>query len=163
MTKEDYPITPAVRFLRDRKVLFKPHQYQYQEHGGTRVGAAALNLPEHMLIKTLVMENDQLKPLIVLMHGDCEVSTKQLARAIGTRSVEPCDDRTAARATGYIFGGTSPFGTRTRLPVYVERSIFTLSSILINGGKRGFLVEIDPQVLRDLLPVTEVEVAIPNP
>ena len=163
MAKEEYPVTPAVRFLRERKVPFKPYLHRYQEHGGTRVGAIALNLPEHMLVKTLVMETDQHKPLIVLMHGDCEVSTKQLARAIGAKSVEPCDERTAARITGYMFGGTSPFGTRTQPPLYVEQSIFDLSSILINGGKRGFLVEIDPQVLRAILPVKEVAVAIPEP
>jgi Cys-tRNA(Pro) deacylase len=160
VAKEEFPITPAVRFLRDRKVPFKPHMYRYEEHGGTRVGAAALNLSEHVLVKTLVMETDQHKPLIVLMHGDCEVSTKQLARAIGAKSIEPCDERTATRVTGYIFGGTSPFGTRTQLPVYVERSIFELSSILINGGKRGFLVEVAPQILREILPITEVAVAI---
>ncbi len=162
MAKEEYPVTPAVRFLRERKVPFKPHLYRYQEHGGTKVGATALHLPEHVLVKTLVMETDQHKPLIVLMHGDCEVSTKQLARAIGAKSVEPCDERTAVKVTGYMFGGTSPFGTRTQPPVYVERSIFDLSSILINGGKRGFLVEIDPRVLREVLPVTVVAVAIPD-
>ena len=161
--KEEYPITPAVRFLREKSVGFKPHLYRYQEHGGTRVGAAELNLPEHMLVKTLVMEMDTRKPIIVLMHGDCEVSTKQLARLLGAKSVEPCDERTATRITGYQFGGTSPFGTRMPLPVYAEKSIFDLDSILINGGKRGFLVEIDPRVMRDVLSVTEVSVAIPNP
>jgi len=163
VTKPEYPITPAVRFLREKGVEFKSHQYRYVEHGGTKTGADALNLPEHMLVKTLVMETDQHKPLIVLMHGDCEVSTKQLARIIGARSVEPSDQRTATRVSGYIFGGTSPFGTRMPLPVYVERTIFGLSSILINGGKQGFLVEIDPRILRDILPITEVDVAIRNP
>jgi Cys-tRNA(Pro) deacylase len=162
VSKPEYPTTPGVRFLREKKVDFKPHLYRYEEHGGTRVGAAELNLPEHMLVKTLVMETDQHKPLIVLMHGDCEVSTKQLARSMGVKWVEPCNEHTASRVTGYIFGGTSPFGTRMPLPVYVERTIFDLPSILINGGKRGFLVEIDARVLRDVLPVTEVEVAIPN-
>ena len=162
MAKTEYPITPAVRFLREKDVDFKPHLYRYEEHGGTRVGAAELNLPEHMLVKTLVMETDQHKPLIVLMHGDCEVSTKQLARIIGAKSVEPCDEHRASRVTGYVFGGTSPFGTRMPLPVYAERSIFDLPSILINGGKQGFLVEIDPQVMRDVLPVKEVDVAIRN-
>jgi Cys-tRNA(Pro) deacylase len=160
VTKPEYPTTPAVRFLRDKGVEFKPHVYRYQEHGGTKAGADALNLPEHVLVKTLIMETDQRKPLIVLMHGDCEVSTKQLARVIGARSVEPCDQRTAGRVTGYVFGGTSPFGTRMPLPVYVERTIFDLPSVLINGGKQGFLVEIDPRVLRNILPVTEVDVAI---
>jgi Cys-tRNA(Pro) deacylase len=160
MTHDEFPITPAVRLLRERKINFKPHLYKYQEHGGTRVGAVELGLPEHILIKTLVMETDQHKPLIVLMHGDFEVSTKQLARILGVKTVSPCDERTATRLTGYLLGGTSPFGTRTTMPVCVEKSIFDLPLILINGGKRGFLVEIDPQVLRILFPVTEVEVAI---
>ena len=162
MAKPEYPITPAVRFLREKRVDFKPHLYRYEQCGGTRVGAAALNLPEHTLVKTLVMETDQHKPLIVLMHGDCEVSTKQLARLIGAKWVQPCDERTASRVTGYVFGGTSPFGTRMPLPVYAERSIFDLPSVLINGGKQGFLVEIDPQVMRDVLSVKEVAVAIRN-
>ncbi len=106
------------------------------------------------------METDQRKPLIVLMHGDFEVSTKQLARTLGVKTVSPCDERTATRFTGYLLGGTSPFGTRTTMPIYVEKSIFDLPRILINGGKRGFLVEIDPQMLRTIFPVTEVEVAI---
>jgi Cys-tRNA(Pro) deacylase len=160
MSKPDYPVTPAVRLLRDRKIDFKPHLYQYEEHGGTRVGARALGLPEHILVKTLVMETDQHKPLLVLMHGDREVSTRQLARHLGAKSVAPCDERTATRFTGYIFGGTSPFGTRTSLPVYVERSVLEQPRILINGGKRGFLVEIDPRVLHELLPISLVEVAI---
>ncbi|MBZ5494934.1 MAG: aminoacyl-tRNA deacylase [Acidobacteriia bacterium] len=160
MTRSDYPTTPAVRFLREREVEFKAHLYKYQEHGGTRVGALELGLPEHFLVKTLVMETDRHKPLLVLMHGDCEVSTRQLARLLDVKSVSPCDERTATRLTGYLFGGTSPFGARTSLPVYVEKSIFDLPRIFINGGKRGFLVEIDPHVLRNVLPVTEVEVAI---
>jgi Cys-tRNA(Pro) deacylase len=160
MIKPDYPVTPGVRFLREKKVPFKAHLYNYEEHGGTRVGAAELNLPEHVLVKTLVLQTDQKQVLLVLMHGDCEVSTKRLARLLGVKTVEPCDDRTAARHTGYLFGGTSPFGTRSELPVFVEKTIFDLPSILINGGKRGFLVEIDPGVLRDILPVTEVKVAI---
>jgi len=126
------------------------------------VGAEKLGLPEHTLIKTIVMQTDTKKVILVLMHGDCEVSTKNLARFIGVKTVEPCDDRTASRHTGYEFGGTSPFGTRSTLPVYVEKTIFELPSILINGGKRGFLVEIDPAVLRQTLPVEEVEVAIPK-
>lgn len=160
MAQSDYPITPAVRFLRERKIAFQPHLYQYQEYGGTRIGAEELGLPEHTLVKTLVMETDQHKPLLVLMHGDREVSTKQLARFLGVKSVLPCDERAATRVTGYTFGGTSPFGTRTTLPVYVEKSIFDLPRMLINGGKRGFLVEINPRILREILPVTEVEVAI---
>lgn len=159
MSKPEYPITPAVRFLRTRQVSFEPHQYRYEEHGGTRVGAAALNRPEHTLVKTLVMQTESRDPLLVLMHGDREVSTRQLARLIGARSVEPCDERVATKHTGYIFGGTSPFGTRVQLPVYVERTILDLPRILINGGKRGFLLEIDPKVLPQILPVTLVAVA----
>jgi Cys-tRNA(Pro) deacylase len=154
------PATSGVRFLRERNIDFTPHFYEYQEHGGTRVGAAQLGQPEHVLVKTLVMETDAHKPLLVLMHGDCEVSTKQLARLMGVKSVSTCDERTAARLTGYVFGGTSPLGTRTSLPVYAERTIFDLPQIFINGGKRGFLVEIDPRALRDVLPIVEVEVAI---
>jgi len=161
MAKPEYPMTPAVRFLRERKIAFNPHLYTYQEHGGTRVGALALNLPEHLLVKTLVLETDAHTPLLVLMHGDREVSTKQLARLLGVKSVAPCDERTATRLTGYLFGGTSPFGTRTSLPVYAEKSIFSLPRIYINGGKRGFLVEIDPRALREVLQVNEVEVAVP--
>ncbi len=153
-------MTPAIRFLREKRVSFKEHLYRYQEHGGTSVGAAELGRPEHMLVKTLVMQTEDKKVILVLMHGDCEVSTQKLARLLNVKSVEPCDDKTATRHTGYMFGGTSPFGTRSNLPVYVEKTIFDLPSILINGGKRGFLVEIDPNVLRQTLPVEEVEVAI---
>ena len=161
MTKTPaYPVTPAVRFLKNHDVEFHPRFYRYEERGGTRVGSEALGAPEHSVIKTLVMETDRHEPLIVLMHGDCEVSTRQLARSLGVKSVEPCDERSASRVTGYQFGGTSPFGTRSPLPIYAERSIFELPSILINGGKRGFLVEIDPRAIRELLPVTEVDVAI---
>jgi len=160
MSHLDYPITAAVRLLRERKVEFTPHLYEYEEHGGTRVAALRLGLPEHAMIKTLVMETERRRALLVLMHGDCEVSTKQLARLLGVKTVSPCDERTAQRLTGYQLGGTSPFGTRTPLPVFVEKSILGLPRILINGGKRGFLVEIDPRVLRDILPVTEVETAV---
>ena len=162
MNKSEYPVTPAIRFLREKKVAFKEHLYRYQEHGGTGVGAAELGLPEHMLVKTIVLQTDAKKVILVLMHGDCEVSTKNLARFMGVKSVEPCDDRTASRHTGYLFGGTSPFGTRSVLPVYVEKTIFELPSILINGGKRGFLVELDPAALRQTLAMEEVEVAIPK-
>ena len=162
MDRSTYPITPAVRFLREKNVPFTPHLYKYEEHGGTGRGAVELDLPEHMLVKTIVMQTDQNDVLLVLMHGDREISTKQLARTLKVKSIQPCDERTAGRHTGYQFGGTSPFGTRMRLPVYVEKTVFDLPSILINGGKRGFLVEIDPRVLRDILPATEVEVAIPE-
>lgn len=156
----DYPVTPAVRLLREKKVEFAPHLYAYEEHGGTRRSAESLGVDEHAVVKTLVMETEARRALIILMHGDREVSTKQLARAIGAKSVQPCSPQTAQKHTGYLVGGTSPFGTRTRLPVYAERTIFELPKIYINGGKRGFLVEIEPRVLRELLTVAEVEVAI---
>jgi Cys-tRNA(Pro) deacylase len=156
----DYPVTPAVRLLRERKVEFEPHLYAYEERGGTRHSAEALGVDEHAVVKTLVMETEARKPLVVLMHGDCEVSTKNLARAIGAKSVQPCDPAKAQKHTGYLVGGTSPLGTRTPLPVYAERTIFALPKIYINGGKRGFLVEIEPNILRELLSAKEVEVAI---
>ncbi|HEX9918985.1 MAG TPA: Cys-tRNA(Pro) deacylase [Pyrinomonadaceae bacterium] len=156
----DYPVTPAVRLLRERKVEFEPHLYNYEERGGTRHSAASLGVDEHAVVKTLVMETEARKPLVVLMHGDREVSTKNLARSIGAKSVQPCDPQTAQKHTGYLVGGTSPLGTRTRLPVYAERTIFELPKIYLNGGKRGFLVEIEPNVLRELLSAEEVEVAI---
>ena len=156
----DYPITPAVRLLREKRVAFEPRLYEYVEHGGTRHSAEALGVDEHAVVKTLVMETDARRPLLVLMHGDREVSTKQLARTLSVKSVQPCEPATAQKHTGYLVGGTSPFGTRARLPVYVERTIFELPKIYINGGKRGFLVEIEPRVLREMLPVEEVSVAI---
>ncbi|HZT60140.1 MAG TPA: Cys-tRNA(Pro) deacylase [Pyrinomonadaceae bacterium] len=156
----DYPITPAVRFLREKRVAFEPHLYDYVEHGGTHHSAESLGVDEYAVVKTLVMETDAKKPLIVLMHGDREVSTKQLARHLGVKSIHPCDFAQAQKHTGYLVGGTSPFGTRARMPVYAERTIFDLPVIYINGGKRGFLVSIDPKVLRDVLPVEEVEAAI---
>jgi len=116
MPKPEYPVTPAIRVLREKGVAFKPHQYAYEEHGGTRLSSAALNVAEHQVVKTIVMQTDERKPLLVLMHGDREVSTKQLARVIGVKKVEPCDEATAQKHTGYVFGGTSPFGTRTGSP-----------------------------------------------
>ena len=156
----DYPVTPAVRLLRERKVEFEPHLYNYEERGGTKHSAESLGVDEHAVVKTLVMETEARKPLVVLMHGDREVSTKNLARAVGVKSVQPCDPQTAQKHTGYMVGGTSPFGTKAKLPVYVERTIFELAKIYLNGGKRGFLVSLNPQDLRVLLPVEEVEVAI---
>jgi Cys-tRNA(Pro) deacylase len=156
----DHPVTPAVRALREKKVDFEPHLYSYEERGGTRHSAESLGVDEHAVVKTLVMETDAKKPLIVLMHGDREVSTKQLAREIGAKSVQPCKPEVAQKHTGYLLGGTSPFGTRAAMPVYVERTIFDEPRIYINGGKRGFLVSIDPRVLRELLPVEEVSVAV---
>ncbi|MGD9561873.1 MAG: Cys-tRNA(Pro) deacylase [Pyrinomonadaceae bacterium] len=156
----DYPVTPAARFLRREKVEFTPHLYDYIEKGGTRESARALGVDEHAVVKTLVFETNEKKPLIVLMHGDREVSTKTLARLLGVKSVEPVTPEKASKLTGYLVGGTSPFGTRTAIPVYVEKSIASLEKIYINGGKRGFLVEIDPRVLKQVLNAGEVEVAI---
>jgi Cys-tRNA(Pro) deacylase len=156
----DYPITPAVRLLRERGVEFEPHLYDYEERGGTRHSAESLGVAEHAVVKTLVMETDARRPLIVLMHGDREVSTKQLARTLGVKAVQPCKPEAAQRHTGYMVGGTSPLGTRAALPVYAEKTIFDLAKIYINGGKRGFLVSLDPKALRALLPIEEVSVAV---
>lgn len=160
MKKPDIPITTAIRFLRDKKINYIPHFYTYEEHGGTQVASAALNVFEHVVIKTILFETDQRKPLIVLMHGDREVSMKSLARVLDVKSVQPCDARTAERITGYMFGGMSPFGTKRQLPVYIEKTIFALEKIFINAGKRGFLVEMNPKDLTALSPI-EVEIAIP--
>lgn len=160
MAKPDYPVTPAIHLLRGKKVAFTPHLYPYAEHGGTRHAAECLGVDEHAVIKTLVMEPDGGKPLLVLMHGDREVSTKNLARALGVKAVAPCAIEKAERVTGYQVGGISPFGTRQPLPVYVEASILLLERLYINGGKRGFLVELAPADLRKALTLREVEVAI---
>jgi Cys-tRNA(Pro) deacylase len=160
MSKDDIPVTPAVRILRQKKIPFIPHIYKYEEHGGTRLTAEKIDVPENYIVKTLVMETDEKKPLIILMHGDREVSTKQMARIIGVKQVSTCDAGTAQRITGYQFGGTSPFGTRHPLPVYVEKTILDLQKIYINGGKRGFIVEINPQDLRMAFKIVEVEAAI---
>lgn len=156
----DHPITAAIRFLREKKIEFVPRIYDYVEKGGTRESARQLGVDEHAVVKTLVFETNEKKPLIVLMHGDREVSTKNLARFLGVKSVEPATPEKASKLTGYLVGGTSPFGTRTAMPVYVERTIFDLDKIYINGGKRGFLIEIDPRVLKQTSNVEEVEVAI---
>jgi Cys-tRNA(Pro) deacylase len=155
----DFPVTPAVRFLREANIAFKPHLYNYVDKGGTRESAKQLGVDEHAVIKTLVFETNEKKSLIVLMHGNREVSTKNLARHLGVKSVEPASAERATKWTGYMFGGTSPFGTKTTIPVYVETTVFDLNSIFINGGKRGFLVEISPTSLR-ALNVVEVKVAI---
>jgi len=155
-----YPVTPAVRLLREKKVEFEPHLYDYVQGGGTRHSAESLGVDEHAVVKTLVMETDAKKPLIVLMHGDREVSTKSLARHLGVKSVHPCDFAQAQKHTGYLVGGTSPFGARAQMPIYAERTIFELPKIYINGGKRGFLVSIDPKVLKEVLHAAEVEVAV---
>lgn len=154
----DFPITPAVRVLREKKIDFIPRLYHYVEKGGTRESAKQLGVDEHAVVKTLVFETNEKKPLIVLMHGDREVSTKTLARLLGVKSIEPASAEKASKLTGYLVGGTSPFGTRTSMPVYVEKSISSLEKIFINGGKRGFLVEIKPDILKQVLSSTEVTV-----
>lgn len=156
----DYPITPAVRFLREKKVEFAPKLYDYIEKGGTRVSAEALGVDEHAVVKTLVFETNERKPLIVLMHGDRQVSAKNLARHTNVKSVAPATPEKASKWTGYLVGGTSPFGTRTKMPVYVEKTVFGLPEIYINGGKRGFLVGIAPGELKRVLDIEEVEVGI---
>ncbi len=158
--KEHISETQATQFLRKNKVEFTEHPYPYEEHGGTAVSARELGVPEHDVVKTLVMQDEAAKPLIVLMHGDRKVSTKNLARAIGCKSVEPCKVEVAQRHSGYQVGGTSPFGTRKALPVYVEASILEIGKIYINGGRRGYLVGIAPQVLQSLLGATPVHCAL---
>ena len=158
--KSHAPETPATTFLRQHDVPYTEHLYDYVEHGGTAVSSARLNIDEHQVVKTLVMQDQDAHPLIVLMHGDRKVSLKNLARQIGAKSVEPCKPEVAERHSGYQVGGTSPFGTRKPLPIYVERSILTLPKIFINGGNRGFLVGISPQVLSDILHATPVDCAL---
>ncbi len=143
--------TPATKWLRERRVAFSEHVYDYVEHGGTAESARQLGVPEHEVIKTLVMQDENAKPLIVLMHGDREVSLKNLARQIGCKKVEPCKPDVAQRHSGYLVGGTSPFATRKAMPVYVEESVLALPRICINGGQRGYLVGIEPDVLTRLL------------
>ena len=152
--------TPATQLLRAHKVAFTEHPYDYVEHGGTEESARQLGLDEHVVVKTLVMQDQDAKPLIVLMHGDCKVSTKNLARQIGAKSVEPCKPEVANRHSGYLVGGTSPFATRRAMPVYIESSILELPRIGINGGRRGYLVAIDPQVCVRLLGAKPVQCAI---
>jgi len=155
--------TPAVHFLRRHGVAFAEHPYRYEDRGGTRVSARELGIDEHIVVKTLVMQDDERKPLIVLMHGDREVSTKQLARDIGRRSVEPCPPAVAERHTGYMVGGTSPFGTRKPLPVFIERTILDIERVYVNGGRRGFLVSLAPSEIVRVLGATAVDVAIESP
>ncbi|PLY44042.1 Cys-tRNA(Pro) deacylase [Janthinobacterium sp. ROICE36] len=158
--KEHISETQATQMLRKHQVSFEEHPYPYEEHGGTSVSARELGVPEHAVIKTLVMQDEAARPMIVLMHGDCKVSTKNLARGIGCKSVEPCKPEVAQRHSGYMIGGTSPFGTRKAMPVYVEASILELPRIYINGGRRGFLVSLAPQVLLDLLNAKPVQCAL---
>lgn len=154
--------TPATQMLRKHGVAFGEHTYDYVDHGGTGESSRQLGVPEHAVIKTLVMEDEAAKPLIVLMHGDCSVSTKNLARQIGAKSVQPCKPEVAQRHSGYMVGGTSPFGTKKKLPVHVESSVLALDTIYINGGRRGYLVSIAPNVLTDLLGATPVTCALPD-
>jgi Cys-tRNA(Pro) deacylase len=147
------PETPATRFLRQHGAAFSTHPYEYEEHGGTQVSARELNVPEHAVVKTLIMEDEKAAPLIVLMHGDMKVSTKELARQTGRKHIEPCKPETAQRHTGYLVGGTSPFGTKKKMPVFMEKTILDLPLIYINGGRRGFLVGVHPHdILRVLQP-----------
>ena len=152
--------TPATAFLRAHGVSFSEHVYDYVEHGGTEESARQLGVPEHAVIKTLVMQDDKAQPLVVLMHGDKQVSTKNLARQIGAKSVEPCKPDVAQRHSGYQVGGTSPFGTRKPMPVFVEATVLELAQICINGGRRGYLVGIAPQVLTQLLGAKPVSCAL---
>lgn len=151
--------TPATQWLRQRKIAFGEHVYDYVEHGGTAESARQLGVDEHSVVKTLVMEDEAKKPLIVLMHGDRSVSTKNLARQVGAKRIEPCKPEVAQRHSGYFVGGTSPFGTKKAMPVYVERSILALERIYINGGRRGYLVSIAPSVLTEALGARPVECA----
>jgi Cys-tRNA(Pro) deacylase len=162
MSQEKAPVTAAIRQLRQHNVAFTEHLYDYVEHGGTAESSRQLGVPEHAVIKTLVMEDEAKKPLIVLMHGDCDVSTRNLARQIGRKHVEPCAPEVANKHTGYLVGGTSPLGTRKPLPVYMEQTILDLDRIYLNGGKRGFLVGLSPRSLLAILTPTPVDVANPH-
>ena len=152
--------TPATEWLKAHKVEFVEYSYDWVEHGGTACASKSLGVDEHIMVKTLIMEDENAKPLVILMHGDCEVSTKNLARQTGPKSVAPCKPGQAQRNSGYMVGGTSPFGTRKNMPVYVQKSILDFPEIYINGGRRGFIVKIASSVLTDTLKAVPVEVAI---
>lgn len=160
MAREKTPVTAAVRLLRQQRVEFSDHLYEYEEKGGTAVSARELGVEEHCVIKTLVMEDERQQPLIVLMHGDRQVSTKELARQIGCKTIQPCLPEVANRHSGYLVGGTSPFGTRKAMPVYCEASILDCRKIYLNGGKRGYLVGLAAADLQRLLQPKLVQVAI---
>lgn len=160
MAKSKAPVTAAVRVLRAHKIDFTDHLYPYVEHGGTAVSARELGVPEHAVVKTLVMQDEAGKPLIVLMHGDLKVSTRELARQIGVKTITPCSPDAANRHSGYMVGGTSPFGTRKTMPVYLEKTILALERIYINGGKRGYLVGMAPADLTRVISPEMVEVGI---
>jgi Cys-tRNA(Pro) deacylase len=154
------PETPATRFLKQHHIAFSTHLYEYEPHGGTNVSSRELNVPEHSVIKTLIMEDESGEPLVVLMHGDHKVSTKELARQVGRKRIEPCAPEVANRHSGYLVGGTSPFGLRKRMPILMEKTILDLPLIYINGGRRGFLVGIHPHDVIRILQPQLVEVAI---
>ena len=160
MSKEKFPVTPATRLLRENNIAFSSHLYPYEEHGGTAHSARCLGVDEHCVIKTLIMEDEHRQPLIVLIHGDRKVSTKELARRLGVKTIAPCDPAVANKHSGYLVGGTSPFGTRKAMPAYMETSILELPSIYLNGGKRGFLVGLAPADAQRLLRPTLVNAGI---
>jgi Cys-tRNA(Pro) deacylase len=162
MSKDKLPVTAAVRALRERGVAFTHHPYAYEDRGGTEVSARELGVDEHAVIKTLVMEDDLKRPLVVLMHGDREVSTKSLARHLGVKAVVPCAPAVADRHSGYQVGGTSPFGTRRPMPVYLQRTIVDLPYVYVNGGRRGYLVGMTPADLVRVLQPELVDVAVPK-
>lgn len=158
--KEKPPMTLAIRALQDAGVSFQSHLFTYEEKGGTAVSSRELGVPEHHVIKTLIMENDNKEPLIVLMHGDLQVSTKQLARDLGAKTISPCKPEVADRHSGYQVGGTSPFGTRKKMPVYMEKTILDLKTIYLNGGKRGYLVSLSPLDVQRMLQPQLVSVGV---
>ncbi len=157
---QNFPITQGVRFLKSKKADYEQFLYDYEEKGGTSQTARILSVDEHAVIKTIVFENENGKGLICLMHGDREVSAKELARTVGCKTLQPASQEKSMKWTGYQFGGTSPFGTKSQLPIYVETSIFDLDKIYINGGKRGFILGMNPQDLSNLLTIEKVNVAI---
>ncbi|MCC8988075.1 MAG: Cys-tRNA(Pro) deacylase [Candidatus Contendobacter sp.] len=160
MSKQKFPVTPATRYLREHQIEFAGHLYRYEERGGTAHSAACLKVDEHCVIKTLILEDERQQPLIALMHGDRKVSTRELARVLGAKTMTPCDPAVAHKHTGYLVGGTSPFGVRKAMPVYMEASILNLPLIYLNGGKRGFLVSLAPSEVQRLLQPTLVNVAV---
>ena len=158
--KDKVPSTNAIRYLNEKKIPYNPVFYKYVEHGGTKITKKEIGVNEHNVIKTLIMENDRKEYFIILMHGDKEVSLKNMARFMNTKTVQPCKAEVANRHSGYLVGGTSPFGTRTKMKVYIEKTILNLDKIYINGGRKGMLVEIDPKVLPDILDSQIIEVGI---
>ena len=154
--------TPATQFLAEHGVQYTEHEFEYLEHGGTGHSSKMLGVPEHAVVKTLIMENERGEPLVVLMHGDLKVSTKELARSAGMKRIAPCKPEVATRHSGYLIGGTSPFGTRKRMPVFLEKTVLDLPRIYINGGRRGYLLGMAPQEIVRVLSPQVVEVGIPE-